>query len=308
MVEQRKPTQIGEAIFKFPRKVKKTLGGVGDEISDLIVELATTEQSALSTKQKITKKVKHFFQREFHPVKKTVEILANIYAPNIEIGGKENLEEARRQLGEGKKLIFMSNHLSNFDTPVLDKALKETGFNDIRQKLIYLQGIKLDQDPRTKIFLGAFKRIKVWPPTLKPKNEKEEAQYKSLTRESLEFSKKALSRGYHLGIFPEGGRSYSGQLKEGKATVAHYLELIPNTIVLPVSIYGTEEVMPIKNKFLPNFNHAHVTITFGKLISLESLNQEYGNLHHSERNNQIIDVIMKSIAQNLPEKYRGTYS
>jgi 1-acyl-sn-glycerol-3-phosphate acyltransferase len=309
MVERGKPPQIGEAIiFKFPKKIRKTLENMGDEFSDVIAEFAATEQPDLSTKQKISKKVKHFFQREIHPVKKTMEILADIYASNFKINGKESLEEAREQAGKGKKLIFMINHLSNFDTPVFEKALRKAGFNDICQKIILLQGIKLDKDIRTKVFLGAFKRIRVYPPTLTPKSKEEKSEYRILAKESLKSSRNALSQGYHLAIYPEGGRSYVGKLKKGETAVAHYLELSPDTIVVPVSIYGTEKVMPIKNKFLPNLNHESVTVTFGRLVNIDSLNQEYSSLRHSERNEKIVDTIMERIAQNLPEKYRGEYA
>lgn len=237
-------------------------------------------------------------------VRRIVEGLTFLVAPDIQVNGKENLKEAITVTG-GKNLIFMLNHLSNFDTPAFELSLRRAGFGEIVPKLIYLQGIKLDRNPVAKIFLGAFNRIRVWPPSLPVKNEKEKEERQTMTRKSLDSSKKALQEGYILAIYGQGGRSYSGKLTPAEPAVIHYLTLQPNTVVVPVAISGTEEVLPPGSFILLP---AQITVDFGEPIRVNSLMKEYQNFPRHERRKRIADFIMRDIAKRLPPKYRGVYS
>jgi 1-acyl-sn-glycerol-3-phosphate acyltransferase len=72
---------------------------------------------------------------------------------------------------------------------------------------------------------------------------------------------RALREGKAVGIYPEGTRSPDGRLYRGKTGVAR-MALEAQVPVIPVSIHGTEEIMPLDSK-LPRLR-GRPTVTFGK--------------------------------------------
>ncbi|OGH25120.1 MAG: hypothetical protein A3B47_03430 [Candidatus Levybacteria bacterium RIFCSPLOWO2_01_FULL_39_24] len=283
----------------------KVLGNFVEQDEDSKAQEILPTPEKLTTKQRLKEKLKRkFFHRKQIIVEKIVEGLGIFGAPDIRVGGKENLEKAL-ELTKGKNLAFVMNHTSNFDTPALERSLKKIGFGEIVPKLIYLQGIKLDKNPVAKIFLGGFNRIRVWPPNLPAENETEKIERKKMTRESLESAKRALGEGYFLGIYCEGGRSYNGKLKEVEPAAIHYLTMQPDTIVIPVAIRETDKVLP-RGSFII-FPAAPVNVNFGEPIIISFLLQEYQNLPNDEKHKKIGDFIMGKIAKQLPEEYRGVY-
>ena len=175
----------------------------------------------------------------------------------------------------------------------------------MKEKVIYLQGIKLDKNPIAKLLLPAYKRIKVWPPSLPANSKRAMLKRTAMLRESLTFSKRALNEDHNLAIYAEGGRSYHAKLKKGEAAIAHYLQINPNAIIVPVSISGTEKIMP-PGSFLIFSRPA--TVSFGEPIEVKFLNEKFKDLPNNERREKIVDYIMHKIAERLPEKYRGVYS
>jgi 1-acyl-sn-glycerol-3-phosphate acyltransferase len=72
---------------------------------------------------------------------------------------------------------------------------------------------------------------------------------------------RALGDGYVVGIYPEGTRSPDGRLYRGKTGVAR-MALEAHVPVVPVSIHGSEEIMPLDSK-MPRLS-GRPTVTFGK--------------------------------------------
>jgi 1-acyl-sn-glycerol-3-phosphate acyltransferase len=72
---------------------------------------------------------------------------------------------------------------------------------------------------------------------------------------------RALGEGYVVGIYPEGTRSPDGRLYRGKTGVAR-MALEAQVPVVPVSIHGSEEIMPLDSK-MPRLS-GRPTVTFGK--------------------------------------------
>jgi 1-acyl-sn-glycerol-3-phosphate acyltransferase len=71
----------------------------------------------------------------------------------------------------------------------------------------------------------------------------------------------ALKEGQAVGIYPEGTRSPDGRLYRGKTGVAR-MALEAGVPVIPVSIRGTEDVMPLDSK-VPRLS-GRVVVEFGK--------------------------------------------
>lgn len=291
----------------LPRKqepIRKSQPFTLDTIGDIFVDFVGNElpRENLSKRQRIKKK---FYYIKDHIVpKKMTEIISSVIASKLKIEGKENLDETYR-ITKGKQIIFILNHLSNIDTFIFRHALTKAKHEEMRENTIFLQGIKLDRNPAAKLFLKAVPRIKVWPPSLVPKNNKEIKKRRAMNKESLVFSRKALQKGRNLAIYAEGGRSYDSKLKKVESAIAHYIDLSPDAIVVPVSISGTEHIMP-RRKLIPQPYPA--IIVFGKPIEAKSLKEMFIHLSNNERREKTMNFIMGKLAQNLPENYRGAYS
>jgi 1-acyl-sn-glycerol-3-phosphate acyltransferase len=175
-------------------------------------------------------------------------------------------------------VLIATNHMSRMDIPVLFiipnrpemTALVTTKYLKhplIRWFIVTAEGIWLDRD---RADFGAF-------------------------RTAIE----ALEQGRAIGIAPEGTRSKTGQLLEGKAGTA-LLALRAHVPIVPVAITGT--IGSFKKTI--TFQKPKIAARFGKLIPAPEF--ERGN--REQQLQALTDEIMCQIAAMLPEKYRGFYA
>ncbi|GAA0076724.1 lysophospholipid acyltransferase family protein [Clostridium sp. CTA-5] len=199
---------------------------------------------------------------------------------NITLKGIENLDEVK------KPRIFISNHLSNADGLVLDKILKE------KSDPYFVAGAKLSDDLVTRIGTKVVKNIPIKP--------------NSADKDAITKIVKALRGGDDVLIFPEGTRSRTGAMIEGKKGILLFAKMSKAEII-PIGISGTEKLLPIsKNGDMggEKWNKANVTVNIGKKVDLPSKEKDEGKHEYEDR---CINVLMKSIAALLPENYRGVY-
>jgi 1-acyl-sn-glycerol-3-phosphate acyltransferase len=109
----------------------------------------------------------------------------------------------------------------------------------------------------------------------------------------------AFKEGRMVVIAPEGRESLTGSLEQGTGGAA-YLALKGDVPVIPVTFTGTENKIVFNN--MKRFRKSNVSMTIGKPFRLE----------RQEDRRMSIQVgtgkIMKTLAQQLPPKYRGVYS
>jgi 1-acyl-sn-glycerol-3-phosphate acyltransferase len=110
-----------------------------------------------------------------------------------------------------------------------------------------------------------------------------------------------MQAGNSLVIAPEGTRSRSGGLIEGKPGVA-YLAARSGFPVIPVAITGTEDRVLLAN--LKHLRKSKVTLTAGVPFRLPPIPKENRDVTLQ----QYTDEIMCQIAVILPERYRGIYA
>jgi 1-acyl-sn-glycerol-3-phosphate acyltransferase len=123
-----------------------------------------------------------------------------------------------------------------------------------------------------------------------------EADYAAL-REIL----KRMEDGGMMVIAPEGTRSKSEALQEGKMGVA-FLASKSGYPVVPVALTGTEDRLVVEN--LKRLRRTHMTATVGEPFLIEIPNSK----GREQAMRRATDEIMCQIAALLPEKYRGVYA
>ncbi|MDY6876582.1 MAG: lysophospholipid acyltransferase family protein [Chloroflexota bacterium] len=117
-------------------------------------------------------------------------------------------------------------------------------------------------------------------------------------RKALQEALDVLRRGEVLGMAPEGTRARGPYaLQKGKTGPA-YLATRANVPIVPVGLTGTEQ---IKNN-LPRLRRTHVRVVVGKPFYLPESGRVRGQKLH-----EYTDLIMRHIAELLPEEYRGVY-
>ncbi len=117
-------------------------------------------------------------------------------------------------------------------------------------------------------------------------------------RRAIRAALDALAEGRMVGIAPEGRQSVIGGLEEGNDGAA-FLALKSGAPIIPVALTGTENSNIYGH--LKRFQRAPVTLTVGKPFRLQRQADHKAALHEGTRQ------IMESLADLLPEAYRGEY-
>lgn len=175
----------------------------------------------------------------------------------VEIVGIENIPK------EGS-VILCCNHISNFDPPFLGSFLKH-------REIHFMAKAELFKMP---IFGSLLRKIHAFP-----------VKRGLADKNALRTALKLLKEGKVLGIFPEGTRSKTGELRKGLSGVG-FFALKSDAIVIPCAIIGSYKFFkPLK-------------LVYGTPIDMTEYRKERISAEEATK------VIMKEIA-NLIEKHKG---
>jgi len=108
-----------------------------------------------------------------------------------------------------------------------------------------------------------------------------------------------LKKGIALGISPEGTRSQTGALLEGKSG-SILLATKMDVPIVPVGLAGTETVVPMFRKL----KKPTVIAKFGPAYKLPPIDRKNREASIKE----LTDEVMCRIAACLPDKYHGFYA
>jgi 1-acyl-sn-glycerol-3-phosphate acyltransferase len=207
---------------------------------------------------------------KYKTIRSIVRFIMNIIA-DVEVVGLEKLPQGN--------VILAANHLGRLDTAVLIYALE-------REDLIMAVAEKYKDHP----IFGAIGRSvnAIWL-------NRFEADFAAL-REILA----RMQKGGLMVIAPEGTRSKSEALQEGKMGVA-FLASKSGYPVMPIALTGTEDRGVIEN--LKRFRRSKIKAVAGELFYIE-IPKGKGR---EEAMRNATDEIMCQIAAKLPESYRGFY-
>lgn len=174
-------------------------------------------------------------------------------------------------------LIVVANHPSLVDPPLVGTILKREAFFMAKDGLFRsrLSGWLLKA-------LGAF-----------PVNRSQ------LNRKALKKALEALNSNKVLVVFPEGGRSSNGRMKEALPGAA-LLASRYGVPVLPIGVVGTEKVA----SFTSLFRRYRIKVVVGEPFYLPPGKDKTDR----EQLTGLTNMIMRRIAELLPEKYHGHYA
>jgi len=119
-------------------------------------------------------------------------------------------------------------------------------------------------------------------------------------RRALRQAIEALEQGKVLGIAPEGTRSKTGVMQQGRAGAA-YIACLTGVSLLPVGVIGAEKALGE----LQRLRRPQVKVIIGQSFALHPLPSKAGG--KSQRLKEYTAQIMHRIAELLPEEYRGVY-
>jgi 1-acyl-sn-glycerol-3-phosphate acyltransferase len=117
-------------------------------------------------------------------------------------------------------------------------------------------------------------------------------------RRALRAALDALAEGRMLGLAPEGRQSVIGGLEEGNEGAA-FLAMKSGAPIVPIAMTGTENEHIYGH--LKRWKRAPVTLTVGKPFHLREQADRQKMLQEGTRQ------IMQSLADLLPDSYRGNY-
>jgi 1-acyl-sn-glycerol-3-phosphate acyltransferase len=208
---------------------------------------------------------------KYKTLRSIVRFIMNIIA-DVEVVGLEKLPQGN--------VLIAANHLGRLDTAVLLYILD-------REDIIMAVAEKYKDHP----LFGAIGRTAnaIWL-------NRFEADFAAL-REILA----RMQKGGLMVIAPEGTRSKTASMQEGKLGVA-FLASKSGYPVLPVALIGTEDGGVISN--LKRFRRSKIKVVAGELFYIE-IPKGKGR---EQAMREATDEIMCRIAAGLPEKYRGFYA
>lgn len=177
-------------------------------------------------------------------------------------------------------LIVVSNHLSWFDIPLLAIA--------IPRRISFMAKKEYFHSPVHAFLLRLYGSFTV--------------DRGSVDRTAFDQAGTALQGGRALGIFPEGTRSRTLQLQQGKLGAA-FIALRSNPVILPVGISGTEKIRQKYEGKKRLFYRPKVTVNVGQPFKLPPVSGRPGRADLTRST----ETIMRQIADLLPEDYRGVY-
>ena len=121
-------------------------------------------------------------------------------------------------------------------------------------------------------------------------------------RTALRLADEALRKGCALGMFPEGTRSTTLQLKRGGLGAA-FIALRNDAFILPVGIAGTEKVRRRYENKARFLQRPEVIVNIGQPFKLPRVEENPTRAQLASST----EIIMRRLVQLLPESYHGVY-
>jgi len=184
------------------------------------------------------------------------------------VSGVKTRVEGLEKIAPDGSYVFVSNHLSYMDTPVV--------LANIPVQFRFLAKSGLFQIPFLGTHLARAGHIPV-------PREDARAAVKTMTTAAQVIRDRSIS----LLIFPEGGRSETGELAAFKAGAA-YIAIRANVPLVPIALKGTREILPYGSG---QVRGGPVTMRIGDPIRTDQLALRDRDRVTAELRNQIVSML-----------------
>jgi len=174
------------------------------------------------------------------------------------------------QLDPARQYIFMSNHVSNLDPPLLIPLLPHRVTIMVKKELFRLP------------ILGRAMLMADCVPIDRHNREAAIA--------SVREAEQVMRKGHHMVVYPEGTRSRDGRLLPFKKG-PFYMAMETGVSIVPITLLGTERLLP-KGKFF--VKPGETTIVFHPPIDPK----QYGD------RDELVKAVRDAIASALPPERR----
>ena len=195
-------------------------------------------------------------------------------AAGVKLTGVRTRAEGLEKLDPASRYIFMANHVSNIDPPLLLPLIPGRTAVMVKKELFDYP------------ILGRAMRLGSFIPVDRGNRDAGIA--------AVREAKKVIGQGISMTIFPEGKRSFDGRLLPFKRG-PFYLAMECGLPVVPVTIVGTQEAMP-KGRFA--ITPGLVTVTFHSPIDPGKFTER----------DALMQAVRQSIDAGLPEQCRESNS
>jgi glycerol-3-phosphate O-acyltransferase len=252
---------------------------------------------------------------------KFLDIMRNLHYEGSTILGVENLIKMDELAKEGKSILILSEHVSNLDVPSMylrfydypDDRLK-----DIFEKIIFVAGVKLNQNTIVKLFAEMFTRIVIYPirSLSKIANDESFQQEVELAKKiNIKATRKIAeyrNKDHIFVMFPAGTRyrPWLPETKNGLKETASYINSFDYFCC--ASINGNN--MPPKeheNMVKEQILKDTIVFNYGKINKVKKYIEDFISKNKFENKDDekqaIVDSVMKKIdmLHNEAEEYRN---
>ncbi|MGH2541545.1 MAG: lysophospholipid acyltransferase family protein [Ardenticatenaceae bacterium] len=185
--------------------------------------------------------------------------------------------EGKEHVPEKGPLLVVANHQSNFDPPVLGAS--------VPRRLWFLAKDGIFVNEVADWFLESYGAYPLSRGSFDPA--------------ALKWVLRKLEQGEAVAIFPEGTRSQGQGMRKALPGVAR-IALRTKVPIMPIAITGTERMVSWARVFNPT---GEIKVQIGRVFSLPDIEGRLG----PEVYESLTEMIMRRIAEMLPERYQGVY-
>lgn len=243
------------------------------------------------------------------------EFMLKFLAPilhNFRIEGIEHLDSISKVM-DNYPITLVSNHISHLDAPGIFQQLYHSGEigRKIAERLIFVAGRLAFESDFTRLGLYMFGTLLVCSKRDMADNPSLTDLMTRINMRAYRTSQKLQQEKKIIAVFPEGTRSRDGRLMPFVDSVFHY---VSGTIVLPISLEGTDKILPTTSFLL---HTAHGKLTIGKPVYVGDLNKKISSIPAGvdhlpfptigDKRQFVVDNLALLVGANLNKHKHGTY-